>query len=160
MTGFIFNFLPEPHFIHLVRHPFAVAASSDRFNKTPHGDFWKGLTLEEKVAQWTFHERNVLELKRRNKAKVIDVKYEDLCRNTGEVMTQIFRFLGLESDESIIKNARSKTRYVVKNMPSIPCSGETIGIMSKYGYRPESVLKSMPELYFLNLLWKLRKHFQ
>jgi len=159
LTEFIFEMLPDPHFIHLVRHPFAVAASSERFNRTPHGDFWKGLSLEEKVAQWAFHEKNVLELKRTKKAKVIDVRYEDLCRKTEDVMAEIFRFLGLEFDEGITKTARSKTRYIVKNMPSIPCNEETIATMSQYGYRPKGMQKGMLELYFANLIWKLRRHF-
>lgn len=158
LTEFIFETLPDPHFIHLVRHPFAVAASSERFNRTPYGDFWKGLTPEEKVAQWTFHEKNVSELKRTKKAKVIDVKYEDLCRKTEDVMAEIFRFLGLEFDGGITKTARSKTRYIVKNMPSIRCSEETIAIMSQYGYKTEGTQKSMLGLYFANLIWKLRKH--
>jgi hypothetical protein len=157
LLAFTLEIFPDARFIHMVRHPFAVADSSDRFNKTIDGDFWIDRTPEEKVGQWTFHEKAVSELKRSQKAKVIDVRYEDLCKEPARELIRIFTFLDLDIDKDLLKRAQRDTQFVVKNVPTIPCSKETGSMMEQYGYKPEGIKKNRLELLATNTYWKLRR---
>ena len=153
LTNFILDFFPETRFIHLIRHPFAVAASAEKFNKTPDGDFWKGITPEEAVKKWAYNEKRVLDLKRSSKTNVLDVRYEDLCRNTEKELSRIFAFLDLRCEHKIFKKARRDTHYSVKNFPEIPFDRETRLVMKEYGYSP-----GFPKTrFFINAYYKLRK---
>ena len=157
LLAFILEMFPDARFIHMVRHPFAVAESSERFNKTIDGDFWIDLPLEEKVERWTYHEKSVSELKLSQKRKVIDVRYEDLCREPAQELTKIFTFLDLAIDKNLIKKAHRDTQFIVKNVPAIPCNEETVSMMEEYGYKPEGIQKNKLELFATNTYWKLRR---
>ncbi len=89
---FLLQHFPEAHFLHIVRHPFDVAASSDRFNQTADGDFWLGLSTAEKVERWAYHEQQVLSLHRDLSGRCHSLRYEDFCRQTRETLTAIFAF--------------------------------------------------------------------
>lgn len=157
LLAFILEMFPDARFIHMVRHPFAVAESSERFNKTIDGDFWIDLTLEQKVERWTYHEKSVSKLKLSKTAKVIDVRYEDLCREPVKELTRIFTFLDLDIDENLLKRAQRDTRCILRNVPAIPCSRETTSMMEEYGYKPEGINKNKVELFATNTYWKLRR---
>jgi hypothetical protein len=159
LVSFILTMFPEVYFIHLVRHPFAVADSAQRFNQTPDGDFWQNLTLKQAVERWTFHEKGVMDLKQRKGVKVLDVRYEDFCQDTKFELTRIFEFLKIELDRKIIKTASRQTRYRIRNMPRISCSEETQNIMEQYGYKPEGENRSIITRLAVNGFWMLRKIF-
>lgn len=159
LTGFLLDNILEASFIHLVRHPFSVAASAAAFNKTRDGDFWQGLSLEAMVRKWTENEKKVLQLKKDTRAHVIDIKYEDLCRNTGRELRRIFRFLDLNVDDSIVKTAVRKTCYTEKNIPKIRCGQETLALMELYGYEPHGVQKQYLKRMAINVCWKIKKRF-
>ena len=142
LIDFILSMFSEAYFIHLVRHPFAVACSVECFNKTDAGDFWKNLTLKEAVQQWAFHEKGVLELKKNKAAKVLDVRYEDFCQNTKKELKRIFNFLDLNTDKKILNMANRNTRCIMRDMPYIPCSDEVRSIMEQYGYKPKGIKKN------------------
>ncbi|MFC1885194.1 sulfotransferase [Thermodesulfobacteriota bacterium] len=154
LKGFILDNFHEANFIHLVRHPFSVAASAAEFNKTPDGDFWQGLSLEAMVGKWTENEKKVLQLKEDTRAHVIDIKYEDLCKDTGTELQRIFRFLDLNVDDTIIKKAVRKTYYRKKNIPDIRLGQETLSIMELYGYVPHDVTKPYPKRKAINVYWR------
>lgn len=157
LLAFILEMFPDARFIHMVRHPFAVAESSERFNKTIDGDFWIDLTLEQKVERWTYHEKSVSGLKLSQTGKVIDVRYEDLCREPAQALTRIFTFLDLAIDNNIIKRAQRDSQFIVKNVSPISCNEGTASMMEEYGYKPEGVKKSKIELFATNTYWKLRR---
>jgi hypothetical protein len=157
LLAFILEVFPDARFIHMVRHPFAVAESSDRFNKTIDGDFWIDLTPEQKVEQWTHHEKSVAGLKSSHAGKVVDVRYEDLCKEPAKELTRIFTFLDLAIDKDLVKRAHRDTRFVVKNVPAIPCGQETVSIMEQYGYQPEGIQRNKFALSAINTFWKLRR---
>jgi hypothetical protein len=140
-TAFILDHFGEAHFIHLIRHPFNVAASADASNKTPDGDFWLDLSLEAMVEKWTENEINVQSLKKDARAHVIDVTYEDLCRETRKVLFRIFSFLNLNVDDAILKTAERKTYYASKNTQKIRCSQQALSIMELYGYTSQGIQK-------------------
>jgi len=54
VLSFLLQYFPGAHFLHIVRHPFEVVASSDRFNQTANRDFWRGLSAEEKSSSGPF----------------------------------------------------------------------------------------------------------
>jgi len=159
LVSFILTLFPDAYFIHLVRHPFAVADSAERFNQTPDGDFWQNLSLEQAVERWTFHEKGVMDLKQRKGVKVLDVRYEDFCQNTKIELARIFEFLKIELDREIIKTARRQTLYRMRNISRISCKEETQKIMEQYGYKPEGVKKAMVKHLAVNGFWMLRKIF-
>ena len=139
LTSFIHDHFDESHFIHLIRHPFSVAASADASNKTPDGDFWQGLSLEAMVEKWTENEINVQHLKKDARAHVIDITYEDLCRETEKELFRIFSFLNLNVDDEILTTADRMTYYASKNTPEIRCSQQTLSIMALYGYKAKRI---------------------
>ncbi|HJX32190.1 MAG TPA: sulfotransferase [Thermodesulfobacteriota bacterium] len=159
LVSFILTMFPDTYFIHLVRHPFFVADSAERFNQTPHGDFWQNLTLEQAVERWTFHEKGVMNLKQRKGVNVLDVRYEDFCRNTKNELARIFEFLKIELDMKIIKTASRQTLYRMRNLPRISCGEETQKIMEQYGYKPEEGKRGLVRRLAVNGFWKLRKIF-
>lgn len=103
LLAFILHHLPDAQFVHIVRHPFEVVESSDRFNRTANGDFWLGLTPEEKLERWTFHEEQVLSLRERLPDQVHTVRYEDLCRQTAQALAGVFAFLQVDADPSVLR---------------------------------------------------------
>ena len=157
LAEFILDNFSEACFIHIIRHPFSVAVSSEAFNKTPDGDFWNGLTLEEVVEKWTENEKKVLGLKQDKRVKILDIRYEDLCQDAGKELKRVFDFLGLDVNENILKKASKETLYTEKNIPKIQCSQETRSIMKQYGYEADGVTRNPLELAFRNIYWKLKK---
>lgn len=160
LIDFVLQLFPDAHFIHLVRHPFDVAMSAERFNKTRYGDFWKDLTLEEKVARWAFHEKQVLDLKRSGRARVLDVRYEDLCQHPGSELIRIFSFLNLDIQERLVRKARRNTHSVVRNRPFISHDNDTLDIMQLYGYSPEFIEKNRLSLFFANAAMRIGKYMK
>jgi hypothetical protein len=156
LTKFILDNFSEARFIHLVRHPFTHAQSAKIFG----GELWKGMTLEEIVERWTVHEKHVLELKHNPKAKILDVKYEDLCKQTVKELKRILRFLDLNNDPTLLKKASLITRYKVKAVPQISCTDETKSIMGKYGYRTDDLPKGKTRIIAINLYWTLKKSLE
>lgn len=138
LVAFILEHFPDAHFLHIARHPFVVAMSSARFNETRNGDFWLGLSLEEKVERWTFHEQQVLSLSESLPGRVHSLRYEDLCQQTGEELSRVFEFLQLPANPSVLKEAAQQTRPVAREVPVIPCSAETTRIAGNYGYDLQS----------------------
>lgn len=156
---FIHQNFPDAHFLHIVRHPFAVVTSSSRFNETPDGDFWLGLSLEEKVERWAFHEQEVLKLRQALPERVHSLRYEDLCRQTEKELAGVFRFLQLTPDAGVLKEADLKTFPAVRAVRKIACSSETMRIATTYGYdlrRSQSWLRSWGE----SLYWQARKKWR
>jgi hypothetical protein len=159
LVSFILTMFPDIYFIHLVRHPFAVADSAKRFNQTPEGDFWQNLTLEQAVERWTFHEKGVMNLKQRKGVNVLDVRYEDFCQNTKIELARIFEFLKIKSDMKIMRTASRQTRYRIRKIPWISCKAETQNIMEQYGYIPEGRSKGFLARSVVNFYWFFRKIF-
>lgn len=160
LIDFVLKLFPDAHFIHLVRHPFDVAMSAERFNKTPYGDFWKDLTLEEKVTRWAFHEKQVLDFKRSGRARVLDVRYEDLCQHPGSELVKILEFLNMDIQEQLVRKARRDTCYVIKNRPYISHNNETLDIMQLYGYSPQFIKEKQLNLFLMNVSSRLRKYLK
>jgi hypothetical protein len=134
LVDFILEHFPDAHFLHIVRHPFAVALSSARFNERRGGDFWLGLTLEEKVERWTFHEQQVLSLRDKLPDRVHSLRYEDLCENTCEELSRVFAFLQLSAAPAMLEQAARQTRSLARRVPVIACSKETTRVAGGYGY--------------------------
>lgn len=134
LLAFIMENFPDAHFVHIVRHPFSVALSSDRFNERRGGDFWLGLTLEEKVQRWTFHEQQALSLRDELPGRVHRLRYEDLCEHTAEELSRVFTFLGLTAAPTMLDEAAQQTRPIIDDVPMINCSEETRRIAADYGY--------------------------
>ncbi len=134
LVAFILEHFPDAHFLHIVRHPFAVAMSSARFNETRNGDFWLGLSLEEKVERWAFHEQQVLLLRESLPDRVHSLRYEDLCEQTEAELSRLFQFLRLPADPSMLQEAARQTHPTERAVPVIQCSAEATCVAENYGY--------------------------
>lgn len=134
LVSFILEHFPDAYFVHIVRHPYSVALSSDRFNERRGGDFWLGLTREEKVHRWTFHEQRVLSLRDTLPGRVHSLRYEDLCERTAEELSRVFAFLQLPSTSDMLEEAVRQTRSAPRHTAVIECSAETTRIAGRYGY--------------------------
>lgn len=152
LLKFLLQNFPEAHFLHIVRHPFDVVASSGRFNRTADGDFWIGLSEEEKVERWAFHEQQVLHLRRVMPEHIHTLRYEDFCRHTKEELTGIFRFLDLTPDPHIFQEAERRTYVFDRPVRSIRCSAETRRIAAIYGYDLR-YQASRPAVMMQNIFW-------
>ena len=137
LLKFLLEHFPRAHFLHIVRHPFEVVASSGRFNRTADGDFWLGLSPEEKMERWTFHEQQVLQLRQTLPGRVHSLRYEDFCRETEKELSGVFRFLQLEPDPHALREAARQTVLPVRAVPPVRCSAETIRVAAVYGYDVE-----------------------
>jgi hypothetical protein len=134
LLAFLLRHFPTARFLHIVRHPFAVAASSDRFNRTADGDFWLGLSTHEKVERWTFHEQQVLQLRRDMPGRVHTLRYEDFCRRPERELANVFRFLQLEPDPRVLREAAAQNRPAAGMFPALRCSAATQSVAAAYGY--------------------------
>jgi hypothetical protein len=134
LLKFLLEHFPEARFLHIVRHPFEVVASSDRFNQTADGDFWLGLSPEEKMERWAFHEQQVLQLRKTLSGRVHSLRYEDFCRETEKELSGVFKFLQLQPDPSALRKAARQTRPLVRAVPAIRYSAEAARIAAVHGY--------------------------
>jgi hypothetical protein len=132
LVPFILEHFPEAHFVHLVRHPVSVVLSSDRFNERRGGDFWLGLTREEKIERWALHERNVLALRDMLPDRVHTLRYEDLCADPAAELSRLCTFLHLRACGELL-DAR-QTRPATEPTATISCSVGTARIAQRYGY--------------------------
>ena len=131
---FLLQHFPGAHFLHIIRHPFEVVASSDRFNQTADGDFWLGLSSQEKLERWTFHEQKVLQLRQTLPGRVHSLRYEDFCHRTEKELSGVFAFLRLKPDFHSLREAARQTHSLARAIPAMPCSPETRRIAAMYGY--------------------------
>ncbi len=134
LLPFILEHFSDAHFLHIVRHPFAVTASSDRFNKTRNGDFWLGLSPEEKVGRWTFYEQQVQALREKRKNRVHTLRYEDLCAQPEHELAAVFEFLQIPSDPQVLAEAARQTLPAANVHPVIACTPESAQMAANYGY--------------------------
>lgn len=134
LRTFVRAHFPDARFLHPVRHPFDVVASSDRFNQTVDGDFWLGLSAAEKLARWTFHEQQALQLREELPDRVHTLRYEDFCRHPERELSAIFEFLEVEPDPAALREAARQTRPPTRAVAAIPYATETERVASTYGY--------------------------
>ncbi len=93
--------------IHLVRDPRGVAAS--RLNR--------GVRIDARQAarQWVrLHRRLQTTLSALPREKYIRVRYEDLCREPQQVLSQLFQFCGVDPDYTIT-DLRAAPHHIVGN---------------------------------------------
>jgi hypothetical protein len=146
LCRFILELFPSAKFIHVIRHPSAVAASQQEAARTwpVVPDYWK----EQPAAvfdRWRIHEEWVLELKASLPGQVQSVRLEDLCVNPKEEMSKLFALLKLP----ITNELKERLTAFVYRSPNAKylnrCTSPTPAverIMELYGYTSD--LLSMP----------------
>jgi hypothetical protein len=155
LVPFILENFPGALFLHIIRHPSAVTASSDHFN-SHDGDFWIGLSPAEKIRRWTLHEQLVADLKLKLNDRIHSLRYEDFCRRTEHELAGVFRFLGLTPDPAVLQAAARQTVPARRPHPKIDCPAETLQLAGRHGYdlaKPAGWLRTISEHWY----WKLAK---
>ncbi|HTV47912.1 MAG TPA: sulfotransferase [Phycisphaerae bacterium] len=158
LLAFLLKHFPDAHFLHIVRHPFHVVASSDRFNQTTSGDFWLGLSPAQKLERWTFHEQQVIKLREMLPKRLHTLRYEDLCRRTRRELSGVFSFLKVNNDAKILREAACQTILTATPVPPIPCSDETLRVAAIYGYdlrHPPGRIKITMQTWYWGLAKRL-----
>lgn len=146
---------PGFRFLHLIRHPAPVIRSSKVFKG---GVLWKGMSEDDILARWTMHEAWVNLEKQKNEIPMLDIKYEDIVRNTAKAMANIFDFLEVAYDKALLKEAAKTTKKEVKFHPPLNYSPETVAIMTQYGYKTTNALLENKTLVdTVNFLGKVKR---
>ena len=91
---FLWEYFPEAHYIHIVRHPRAVVASKVKagliMKQCP--PYWRQ-TPRNILERWTTHEKWALQLKEQKPDRVHTVRLEDLCKAPAGTVAELFDFL-------------------------------------------------------------------
>jgi hypothetical protein len=95
LRRFILELFPGAIFIHVIRHPSAVAASQQEAARTwpVVPDYWRVPAVL--FDRWRIHEEWVLELKAAFPRQIRTVRLEDLCANPKEEISKLFALLKL-----------------------------------------------------------------
>ena len=152
LMPFIKVHFPTAHFIHLIRHPAPVIQSSSVFKG---GSLWKGMTKGEILDRWTMHEEWVQLEKEKKEVPILDIKYEDMIKNTEPTMQAIFKFLKVPYDDVLLKAGKQMTNSELKWHPGLNYSNKALAIMTRYGYKPRSFW--LEKKWIVNSINKLKK---
>jgi len=87
LTDVLYSLNLESKFIHLVRNPLGVIASHKKLNK-------KNLTYF--AYRWNLMNTKIEELKQKNPAQFITIKYENLIKNPEQTMKEVGHFLEID----------------------------------------------------------------
>ena len=158
LLPFLLRHFPDAKFLHIVRHPAAVAASSDNFNRTGAGDFWQGLTTGQKIERWAFHEELVETMKLKLSGRIHSLRYEDFCRRTEAELASVFRFLGLTPAAKVLKDAARQTFPAGRSYPKTSGSRLVMEMARRHGYdlqKPAGQWSALGERWY----WKVVKKF-
>jgi hypothetical protein len=154
---FIQEHFPGSKFIHLVRHPAAVASSAKRFGGGTGGRIWGGMTLDEILKRWEMHEDWVIQA-RKGGLEILDVRYEDLLTRPRRSLRRICRYLELPCEDEDAARAAALVNKRFQQLPRLSYTARQIEIMSLYGYGPRNALNEsgwiMRLLESLHFRWR------
>lgn len=130
---------PEARYIHVIRHPQSVVASTmeaaRRWSEKP--EYFNGLA-EQILEQWAMHEEWVLQAKEREASPILTVRFEDLWSEPVETMSGVLSFLDLEMTDAftglikqIIYPKDPNIKYASFPLPNLPRAQR---IMELYSY--------------------------
>lgn len=136
---FLQTHFPEARYVHVIRHPRSVVASTmeaaRRWSEKP--EYFNGLA-EQILEQWAAHEEWVLQAKAREASPILTVRLEDLWSQPVETMSGVLHFLDLEMTGAYAGLARQlvyrkdpNLKYASFPLPEVPRARP---IMELYGY--------------------------
>lgn len=135
---------PEARYVHVIRHPRSVVASTmeaaKRWSEKP--EYFKGYA-EQILEQWAVHEEWVLQAKQREVGPILTVRLEDLWSDSVTTMAGVLRFLDLKMTDGfadlitqIVYPKDPNAKYASFALPDVPRARR---IMEIYHYcSPES----------------------
>lgn len=136
---FLQQHFPEARYIHVIRHPRSVVASTmeaaRRWSEKP--EYFKGYA-EQILEQWAVHEEWVLQAKEREASPILTVRLEDLWSDSITTMGEVLRFLDLKMTDGfadlvtqIVYPKDPNIKYDSFALPDVPRARR---IMELYSY--------------------------
>lgn len=130
---------PDARYVHVVRHPRAVVASTmeaaRRWGEMP--EYFKG-TAEQILKQWALHEEWALQAKEQHGGSIMTVRLEDLWSAPLAAMGEILSFLGVgmtgdfaDLIPQMVYRRDPNQKYDSFPLPDVPAAAR---IMKLYGY--------------------------
>lgn len=133
LVGMVYDFMPEPYYIHLIRHPVAVVRSCRHFANGKGGWMWGDTEDHEILRQWVLVEDWILKLKKERSGHVLDIRYEDLISEPLTCFKKIFDFLNLDWPE-VINPGMDMIRKNPRKDYEVDLSDEARRVMEIYNY--------------------------
>jgi hypothetical protein len=100
---FILNLFPNARFIHLIRDGRAVVDSLLRASNGWGAD-WAPRSVDEATKLWALHVRASRKIREliKDSGQYIEVRYEDLRKNPYQSLSELFKWLALPVDKSLV----------------------------------------------------------
>lgn len=108
----IINTFPNARFIHLIRDPRAVVSSFIRISNT-WAKKWAPGTVTTGAHIWNRNVESALEIPRilsNPQAQYLEVRYESLRKDAGSILKDLWNWLGLSFDESLLSQTVEDNR--------------------------------------------------
>jgi sulfotransferase family protein len=111
LRPFLRQHFPQARYLHIVRDPAAVVASklkaARQWKTVP--DFWKD-EPDRILERWAIHEEWVQQAKATEDPELLELRFEQLCRQPVEIMAEVFQFLDLDMPGEIADQIRRKVQ--------------------------------------------------
>ena len=138
LQRFIGSHFDDAKYIHLIRSPRAVVASTLAAAETwAPVPYWRYGTAKTLLDRWVIHEQWVLQMKAQQSIAIVTVRFEDLCKNAANELDRICDLLGLEMTPQMASSATAMTRSTANKAATVNELGmpdHARALLERYGY--------------------------
>lgn len=140
VRSFLDAHFPEARYVHLIRDPRSVVASTMEAEQAWHvaPEYFEG-DAAQILEQWARHEEWVLAAKERGHTPILTIRFEDLFADPSAAMTEILAFLDLEMTDDVtsripllVHPRDPNEKHAGFVLPEVPRAKR---VMEHYGYR-------------------------
>lgn len=134
----IYSYYPEAKFVAIVRNPtsciFSYYSNLVRYRKP----------FPELAKLWKTTNNSIRQFQKQHESSVQIIKYEDLIENTEQEMSNLFNFLGLEYDPSLLGNYQEVSKNFI--LPSETWKSKNVREIKKDTISSQSAIPFLDEI--------------